>query len=327
MYSAILLLSMTTAPETPQFGGLLFKGGHGCNSSCQGCYSSGNGCYASGQGCYGSGQKGGYGACYGGCNGYGIYGGYGTLRYSGPQPTGGYWFYPTYNCHGYGVYGGATYAWPTPYIYGGGSCYGYGLPIVPVYPKIEEKKKEDGGKKEDPKKTMLPASPNQGRVVVSLPEDAKLFANGQLTALTSGLRDFNTPNLERGRDFQYTMQIEYVRDGKTITDSQVVKVRAGAVSVVEFADPSKPELVASTVKVNLPEGAKLFVDDQAREMPASKEFLTPRLQKGSEYAYNFRAELTKEGKTHTQNQRVVFKAGEPISVDFSEMNTTRTASR
>jgi uncharacterized protein (TIGR03000 family) len=314
MYSVVLMLSMTAAPETPNFGGRLF--GHSCHggySSCHGCYSSGHGCYASCHGCYASGYSGypwGHGSCHGG----------GVLVYKG----GCYGAYSGYSCHGYGAYGGASYMWPSPYYYQGAGCYGYGYPIVPVYPKIEDKKDPI----KDPKKTYLPASPDQGRVIVQLPVDAKLYANDHLTTLTSGERDFTTPAIERGRDYQYAMKIEYVRDGKTITDTKVVKVRAGGVSLVEFADQGKTDLVASTVTVNLPQGAKLFVENQLREFPdGAKEFKTPQLQKGSEYAYNFRAELTKDGKNHTQAQRVVFKAGEPVNVDFRDMDTATTASR
>jgi uncharacterized protein (TIGR03000 family) len=317
MYSAVLLLSMTTAPEVPNFGGKLF--GHSCN----GCYSSGQGCYASCNGCYGS--------CHG-CIGT-VPSGAGWVHKGWYASVGScYGNYPTYNCHGYGIYGGATYTWPSPYYYPGAGCYGYGYPIVPVYPKVDDKKdgKKDDMKddKKDPKKTYLPVSPDQGRVIVQLPEDAKLYANGQLTSLTSGQRDFTTPTIDRGRDYQYAMQVEYVRDGKTIKDTKVVKVRAGGVSVVEFADQFKPELVASTVTVQLPQGAKLFVENQVRELaPGSNEFKSPDLQKGSSYAYTFRAEMTKDGKNQSQTQRVVFKAGEPINVDFRDMDVTRTASK
>src|SRR5688572_17438941 len=157
MYSVVLMLSMTAAPEAPNFGGKFF-GGQGCYSSGHGCYSSGHGCYSSCHGCAGSGYAGyprGHGSCYGG----------GILNYTGGwhMAVGScYGNYPTYNCHGYGIYGGATMTWPSPYYYQGTGCYGYGYPIVPVYPKVDDKKEPV----KDPKKTFLPASPDQGRVIV-----------------------------------------------------------------------------------------------------------------------------------------------------------------
>lgn len=305
MYSVVLMVAMTTAPEVPNFG---LKGGHGCYSSCSGCYGGGYG------GCWGSKHHGGpyYGCCGGGLYScHGCWGGVTVMPYS---------------CHGYGIYGGASYMWPTPYFGGCGGCYGYGFPapavVAPPKVIIEEKKE-----KIDPKKTMAP-SPDQARVIVRLPSDAKLYANGHETALTSSERDFVSPTLEQGRDYQYTFKVEYVRNGKTLTDTQVVKVRAGEVSVADFADQTREPSAVSSIKFVLPEGAKVFVDGARQELPAgTTEYKTPALMKGLDYAYQFRAELTKDGKKLDQTQRVVFKGGEPVTVDFSDMAAVRTASK
>jgi uncharacterized protein (TIGR03000 family) len=290
MYSVVLMMTMTAAPETPSW---FF---HHHYSSCCGCYGS---CYGS---CYG---------CSGSCSG---------LWNGSYRP----WYSSCYGCYGYGIYGGASYSWPYPYSGGCGGCYGYGMPVpayaAPTTPgKVEEKLP-------DPKKTYVPISPDQARVIVRLPADAKLFANGQPTDLSSSERWFSTPVIAKDRDFQYTMKVEYTREGKNLTDSKVVKVRAGEVSVVEFADLGKDESVTSIIKVSAPENAKVFVQDRQELPQGSKEFRTPPLNKGKEYAYSFRAELTQDGKKQSQTQRVIFKAGESVTVDFTDMGTPRTAS-
>jgi uncharacterized protein (TIGR03000 family) len=53
--------------------------------------------------------------------------------------------------------------------------------------------------------------------------------------LADAERSFNTPALEPGLEYRYEMKIEYVRDGKTISDVKSVNVQAGRLSVVEFA--------------------------------------------------------------------------------------------
>lgn len=276
MYSVVLMMAMTAAPEAPE---CFFHCGH--YSSCYGCWSSCHGCYSYAYGCYG----------YGGCGGY-------------------------------GYYGGGSYYWPTPYYGGlGCSCYGYGMPVAPVQAPAEQL-----GAPKMKDKSYLPVPANQARVIVRLPADAKLFANEQLTNLSSDERMFNTPTLEKGRDFQYTMKVEYVRDGKTYFDKQVVKVRAGETSMVQFADLTIASTVSSTIKVLAPENAKVIVENK-QELPAGvKEYKTPQLAKGAEYAYSFRAELTKNGNKQSQTKRIVFKAGEPVTVDFTDMDSPRTAS-
>ncbi len=84
MYSLVLMVAMTSAPEAPNCG-------HAC-----GCYGGGYG------GCYGSCYGGGYGGCYG-CGGcYG--GGYGA-GYGGGYGGGGYTYTPA-------VWGAYTYGIP-----------------------------------------------------------------------------------------------------------------------------------------------------------------------------------------------------------------------
>ncbi len=74
----------------------------------------------------------------------------------------------------------------------------------------------------------------------------------------------------------------------------------------------------ATITVKLPAGATLFVDD--RKSPSSepvRRFNTPPLPAGRDYAYLMRAEIVRNGQTETFTQRVPFRAGERVDVDFS----------
>lgn len=67
----------------------------------------------------------------------------------------------------------------------------------------------------------------QVTLVVNLPEDARLLVDGQPTRSTSATRVFTSPPVRRGVDFQYTLQAEVDRDGKTYSVTKQVIVRAG----------------------------------------------------------------------------------------------------
>jgi uncharacterized protein (TIGR03000 family) len=72
--------------------------------------------------------------------------------------------------------------------------------------------------------------------------------------------------------------------------------------------------------VELPADAKLFIDDQPMKTPSAKRvFSTPTLQKGQAYYYELRAEIVRDGKTITENKRVVVSAGAEIPVTFTEL--------
>jgi uncharacterized protein (TIGR03000 family) len=71
-------------------------------------------------------------------------------------------------------------------------------------------------------------------VTVRLPDDARLTVDGETVALTAE-RTFQTPPLETGRRYFYTLKAEVVRDGQTQSDSQRVFVEAGKSVEVSFS--------------------------------------------------------------------------------------------
>jgi uncharacterized protein (TIGR03000 family) len=95
-------------------------------------------------------------------------------------------------------------------------------------------KDDDGSKGTKGSKTSAPA-----KIVVSLPENAKLKVDDYQTTSTASTRTFETPALPGGRDFQYTLTVEVVRDGKTVTATKQITVRAGQTTEAKF------ELVAT----------------------------------------------------------------------------------
>jgi uncharacterized protein (TIGR03000 family) len=92
-------------------------------------------------------------------------------------------------------------------------------------------KPADQDKKEQ---TMVQKAP--ATVVVHLPADAKLYVDNVACPLTSATRSFNTPGLEPGRKYFYTLKAEVVRDGKPAAESRRVLLSAGKRVDVDFGD-------------------------------------------------------------------------------------------
>jgi uncharacterized protein (TIGR03000 family) len=161
------------------------------------CHGGGCGCHGGCYGCYG---------CYGGC--YGCYGG-------------------CYGCYGgcYGCYGGC---WGGCY-----GCYGGGVIVAPPAgggEVIPAKPKEMKGKEGET------AAPRTAKLVVELPDDAKLFIDDQLMKTPSGKRTFNTPTLDRGQAYYYMVRAEVVRDGKTYSETKRVIIRVGDTAQALFPE-------------------------------------------------------------------------------------------
>jgi uncharacterized protein (TIGR03000 family) len=174
-----------------------------CGGRGYGCYGGGYGCSGGGYGCYG----GGYG-CSGGGYRYGGYG-YGAMPYAG-----GY--------YGYAPDSGATYYSYSPYgapVYSGGTPagYGYGMPANQGYYGSE-----------------APAT-----IMVRLPADARLTIDGASTSSTQEMRTFISPPLQPGKEYQYTLRAEVMRDGKKVERTRDVTVRAGQQSEVTIDLPAQ----------------------------------------------------------------------------------------
>ncbi len=231
--------------------------------------------------------------------------------------------------------------------------------------------------------TATGSSPARASVLVKLPADAKLFAEGRPLALESGERAFVTPVLPAGREFEYTFRAEYTRDGETISQTKKVAVRAGGKSALEFVDltatrqpaietrgsesprvdltsrtpatatttpttttpstgnpflggtvsqtpavpqvpqmPTGPGTLAkperARISVRVPAGVTLYIDGtRNNRTELVRDFTTPPLPVGQEFAYTMKAEWVRNGQPESQTQRITFRAGEIVTVDFS----------
>jgi len=75
------------------------------------------------------------------------------------------------------------------------------------------------------------------RITVKLPADALLYVDGVLCPLKSATRSFDTPELDAGQRYYYTLKAEVVRDGVTrAATPQRVLVEAGKQVTVQFKD-------------------------------------------------------------------------------------------
>jgi uncharacterized protein (TIGR03000 family) len=85
--------------------------------------------------------------------------------------------------------------------------------------------------KPEPKKTTEAAP---ATIIVNLPADATLTVDGRATTSTSARRVFVSPSLNSDREYYYELKAEFMKDGKPVTISKRINVRAGAEAVVEL---------------------------------------------------------------------------------------------
>jgi uncharacterized protein (TIGR03000 family) len=89
-------------------------------------------------------------------------------------------------------------------------------------------------------------------------------------------------------------------------------------------DPPAP----ARVTIVLPEGGRLFVNDQPVEVnPAARTFDTPDLKPGQAYHYIFKAEVKRDGQMMRDTQQVEVAAGRHVTVEFKGLPNVAAARR
>jgi uncharacterized protein (TIGR03000 family) len=86
---------------------------------------------------------------------------------------------------------------------------------------------------------------------------------------------------------------------------------------VDKPKPGGEESVRAKVRIEIPEGGKLFVDGRHVAVPAgTRVFQTPPLTPGQNYYYDIRIEVDRNGITRGEEQRVVVQPGLDAYVHF-----------
>jgi uncharacterized protein (TIGR03000 family) len=110
------------------------------------------------------------------------------------------------------------------------------------------KENKDNGNKEvseDARKTEVgkpqpeKAGPNQGRIVLEIPENSTLYVNNLQVQMPSPKGTLLTADLEPGKKYDYELKVEMLRDGKTVTQNRKVTISSGEAVFVMFADPNE----------------------------------------------------------------------------------------
>jgi uncharacterized protein (TIGR03000 family) len=89
----------------------------------------------------------------------------------------------------------------------------------------------------DAVKVTREAAPAPARITVRLPEKASLYVDDVLCPQKdTAERSFETPTLDPGKTYHYTLRVELVRDGRTLKEDRRIDMKAGKKIDVDFTD-------------------------------------------------------------------------------------------
>ena len=212
-------------------------------------------------GWYGSGYGYGHG-CGGGCGGWGYGSGYGwgngsysgygyPSSYCSPCGTGWGWnsgwnscwgswnssFYGSWSSPGYSYYGAAS-----------GCCSAAVVARSTVGWQQTPLARTPAPVLAQASKPAASYRPAHDGVLLSMdvPEDARVYVNGTLTKTAGTHRQYACSGLLPGNSYTYQVQAVVTRNGKELSDTQVVRFRAGETRDLAFDLGGHPVAVAAT---------------------------------------------------------------------------------
>lgn len=156
-----------------------------------------------------------------------------------------------------------------------------------------------------------------GLLAVDVPEDAKIFVNGQQTRSTGSHREYVSRNLDRGHTYSYEVRAEVIRDGRTIEETKRIELRAGQTAQLAF-DLSSPAKLETKLTVRVPADAKVYLaGNETSAKGETRVFRTTGLKDGKSWEdYTIKVEIDRGGRTIVQEKRIDLKAGEEKELEF-----------
>ena len=99
-----------------------------------------------------------------------------------------------------------------------------------------------------PEETQQVVVANRARLIVNMPDQARLYVDDMPIQAASPMHSFQTPELEKGREYYYEVRAEVMRDGKPVSETRRVTVKAGDVIRTDFNLLGGASAVASSME-------------------------------------------------------------------------------
>jgi uncharacterized protein (TIGR03000 family) len=186
---------------------------------------------------------------------------------------------------------------------------------------------EDAPAKPEPEAAGIQAPADGIAISVNVPAEAKIFINDRATSSAGEERLYISRGLRAGATYRYVVRAEMVRDGKTIEREETVRLGAGenaelrfdfSEQVAESSEGGEAKPVATKLTVRVPAGAKVFLSDaETNATGTTREYVTHRLAQGQTWSdYVVRAEIERDGRTISSEQRISIEGGSDRELTF-----------
>jgi len=161
---------------------------------------------------------------------------------------------------------------------------------------------------------------------LSVPEDAKVYINGKLTATPGTLREYVSRKLKAGKSYSYQVKAVIERDGERIVRSKLVRIKTGTSQLVKF-DFTRRQVTKLVLKV--PADAEVLLDGhQTKATGIKRVFSTEKLTNDQSWKdYHVEVRYQVAGRQVVREQSLTLTAGATEVLEFgSQVSGEQVAS-
>jgi uncharacterized protein (TIGR03000 family) len=154
-------------------------------------------------------------------------------------------------------------------------------------------------------------------LTVNLPRDAKVLVNGIPTRSTGDMRRYVSRNLNPGFNYTYEVTAEAMVNGKPVTQTKTVHLRAGDQVQLAF-DLQSQESIETALTLHVPSDAKvLLAGNETRGSGPVRTFRTTKLDGGKTWArYTVQVTVLRGGENLTKEKTITLRAGDQTELTF-----------
>ncbi len=163
-------------------------------------------------------------------------------------------------------------------------------------------------------------------LTVDVPNNAKVLVNGISTRSTGDHRRYVSRNLTPGFDYTYEVKAQVMVDGKPVTQTKTVRLRAGQQAKLAF-DMNTATRVETALTLHVPNGAKVYLaGNQTSGKGTVRTFRTKKLADGQAWSdYVVRVVVNENGIDRTKEETITLRAGDQRELTF-DFNVDKIAS-
>ena len=146
-----------------------------------------------------------------------------------------------------------------------------------------------------------------------------MFVNGQATRRTGVYRQYISRGLQSGYSYKYEIRAELNRNGRLVSDTKTVTLRAGQRTSLRFdLQPQQASPIETTVSIRVPSDAKVFLAGHLTKSTGSQRtFTTTKLAAGEAWDnYTIRVEADVNGQRVSQTRTIRLVGVENQSLSF-----------